>query len=216
MSNDPATDLSIDNYTPTIHKAPYPAIDPKQVTLPTPYTVLILGASRGIGAGIAHSYASASAATLILSSRRVSGLETVAAKCRTLSPLGEKVVVEIMPCDVCDAEAVEKLAQDVKEKFGRLDVVVMNSGYSGDVITRVEDTPVEDFKRCMEVNYVGTFLAAKFLVPLLRATEGGAKTFIAVGSLAAVIYDGREYSCLRLLVDIWMGWWVRLANALGV
>lgn len=178
-------------FTKTTHNKPYPAIDTSKVRLPNSFTVLVLGASRGIGAGIAYSYAKAGASTLILASRRMSGLETVAAKCRTLSPLGEAAVVEILPCDIADNSSVQALAAAVNGKFGgRLDVCIVNSGYSGDVVLKVEESPVEDWKRCIDVNYVGTFLAAKYFLPLLRNTDG-AKAFIAVGSLAAAITDGR-------------------------
>lgn len=180
------------NFTKTTHNRPYPSIDPSKVVLPKPFTVLILGASRGIGAGVAHSYARAGASTIILASRRVSGLESVAAECRALSPLGTSANVGIVPCDVSDNSSVAAVAQQIEEKFGgRLDVCVMNSGYSGDIILKIEETPVESFKQAADVNYVGTFLAAKYFLPMLKSTDG-AKAFLAVGSLAAAITDGRK------------------------
>ncbi|KAK3641101.1 hypothetical protein LTR56_011547 [Elasticomyces elasticus] len=165
----------------------YPSIDPSKVQLPKPYVVCIVGASRGIGAGIAHAYAHAGASGLVLASRRVSGLEQVAAECTKINP---KVRIEIVACDITSDSSVQALASKTKSTFGRLDVCVVNSGYTGPIEAKVTETPAGDFINASNVNYVGTFLTAKYFIPLLLATEGGAKALIAVGTLAAFMVKG--------------------------
>lgn len=172
----------------TRHNDIYPAIDPQPVTLPDPFVVCIVGASRGIGAGIALAYAKAGATGLVLASRRTSGLEETAAACRGINP---NTQIEIVSCDITKADSVSALAEQTKAVFGgRLDVVTVNSGYSGPVVLKLHDTDPETFQQASNVNYVGTFLCAKYLIPLLLATENGAKAFIAVSSLAALIVRG--------------------------
>jgi len=179
---------AIDNFTQTIHHDPSgTSTDLSKVTLPSPYTVCIIGASRGIGASIAHCYALAGASGIIISSRQPSALEAVASSLRSANP---KCQVEPIECDVSSAASVAALAEAVRSKFGRLDVLVVNSGYAGPRVLRMDQGNPEDVQRAFDINAMGTYLAAHFFVPLLLGTEDGAKAFIAVGSLAAHVTSG--------------------------
>ncbi|KAF2480987.1 hypothetical protein BDY17DRAFT_311789 [Neohortaea acidophila] len=163
-------------------------IDPTLHRLRTPFNVCIVGASRGIGAGIATSYAKAGASGLTLASRRISGLEETARQCRDIN---SAVDIDIVACDITSAASVATLAEKCKAKFGdHLDVVVVNSGYSGPVKLSVLDTDPDTFQNAINVNYVGTFLCAKYLIPLLLANATGARAFIAVSSLAVCLVRG--------------------------
>lgn len=173
--------------TQTSHSHPNATLDPSKVSLPAPFTACIVGASRGIGASIAHAYAKAGATGLILASRRISGLEDTAAECKRLN---SNIEIEIIPCDITSPESVESLAKKTWERFGRLDVVAVNSGYSGPVVLKVTETDPGTFQNATNVNYVGTFLCAKYLIPHLLATPDGAKAFIGVSTLATLIVRG--------------------------
>ncbi|KAF1825073.1 NAD(P)-binding protein [Dissoconium aciculare CBS 342.82] len=162
--------------------------DISQVRLPSPFTVVIVGASRGIGAGIATSYARAGATGLLLASRRISGLEATAAACRGLNPSAR---VEIASCDITSAADVEALAERARGLFhGRLDVVVVNAGFSGTFTTDLLATDPAEFAQAASVNYLGLFHCAKYLLPGLAGCAGGARAFVAVCSLAAGIVRG--------------------------
>ena len=178
---------SANTITKTQHHKPNATLDPAQVKLTSPFVVCIIGASRGIGAGVAYSYAKAGASGIVLVSRRTAGLEDTAAVCNKLNP-GNRT--EIVTCDITDASSVEHLAEKTWSKFGHLDVVVVNSGYSGPVVLKVTDTDPVTFQQAINVNYVGTFLCAKHFIPLLLKTDGGAKAFIAVNSLASLLIRG--------------------------
>ncbi|KAI6861972.1 hypothetical protein KC338_g6393 [Hortaea werneckii] len=172
----------------TQHHAVYPAVDCSQAKLPQPYVVCVVGASRGIGAGIAISYAKAGVTGLVLASRRVSGLEETAAECTKRNP---NVRIEIVSCDITSPESVSGLADHVRSAFGgHLDVVAVNSGYSGPVALKLDEADPNAFQQAINVNYFGTFLCAKYLIPILMATSEGAKGFIAVSSLASLIVRG--------------------------
>ena len=166
-------------FVQTQHKHPAPAIDPSAVRLPPNFTVCVLGASRGIGASIAHAYAQAGASTLILAARSTSALSDVAAQCTNLRP---SLHVHCEPCDIASNSSVESLAACIKELCGRLDVVVVSSGFKGQGVSGVTDTDPEEWKRCFDVNTVGTYNAAYHLVPLLLQTPGGARAFVAIST----------------------------------
>lgn len=174
-------------FVATSNSQVYPAINPAAAKLPDPFVACIVGASRGIGAGVALAYAKASATGLVLASRRRSGLEAVAAECKAIN---SDLDVEVVECDITSAASVSVLADRVREKFGRLDAVIVNSGYSGPVVLKLEDTDPATFQQTSDINYVGTFHCAKFLIPILLASEHGAKNFLAVSSFAALIVRG--------------------------
>lgn len=133
-----ATDWGIGGlatFVQTSHADVYPAIDPTTAKLPQPSVVCVVGASRGIGAGIAKAYAKASATGLVLASRRISDLEATAASCKKLNL---NINIEIVECDITSASSVSALAEKIKARIGRLDVVVVNSGASGAIVAQVD------------------------------------------------------------------------------
>ncbi|KXS97346.1 hypothetical protein AC578_10747 [Pseudocercospora eumusae] len=173
--------------TKTTHSHPNATLDASKVSLKSPFIVCIVGASRGIGAGIAISYAKAGCSGLVLASRRISGLEDTAAACRAINPA---IKIEIFGCDVTRAEDVASLSERIKDRFGRLDVVAVNSGISGPVVLKITETDAKTFAGVTDVNYVGTFYCAKFLIPVLLGTADGGKAFLGVSSFAAFLVRG--------------------------
>ncbi|KAL8734047.1 MAG: hypothetical protein Q9166_001808 [cf. Caloplaca sp. 2 TL-2023] len=172
----------------TLHTHPTPSLNPALTQLRPPFTVLIIGASRGIGAHVAEAYAHAGASTLILAARTTSDLVEVAAKCRCIYP-GISVFVE--HCDIASSDSVAAMATSIKKiANGRLDVVINNSGYAGPLNTSFTDGIPDDFHRCFEVNTLGVYHAAHYLVPLLLNTDGGARSFVVIGAAAAWITEG--------------------------
>lgn len=176
------------NFTLTTHSQPTTALDPQTNTLPKPLNVLIIGASRGIGAGIAYAYAQAGAASLTLAARASSSQELAAVehKAKELNP---EIPVNSLSVDITSSVSVAELARRVKAEVGRLDILVLNSGYSGPVVLKVSDGNPQDFQDVFDVNVQGTYLVARYFIPLLKESNG-AKTFIAVGSFAACIING--------------------------
>lgn len=177
----------LNTFVSTSHADIYPAIDPSSFKLPQPFVACIVGASRGIGAGVAEAYAKASTSGLVLASRRISGLEATAAACKGIKP---DIEIEIVECDITSAASVSALADRTIARFGRLDVVVVNSGLSGPVVLKLTDTDPKTFQQTADVNYVGVFNCAKYLIPHLLETKDGAKNFITVSSFAALIVRG--------------------------
>ncbi|CAN9381094.1 unnamed protein product [Alternaria alternata] len=175
-------------FTKTIHSKPTAALDPASNKLPKPFNVLIVGASRGIGAGIAHAYAQAGAASLLLAARSSSSQElaTVAQEAKNLNP---SVSIKSLEVDITSNTSVAQLAKDVKQEVGRLDIVIVNSGYSGPVVLKVEEGDPQDFQDVFNVNVQGTYLVAHHFIPILKESDG-AKTFIVINSFGACIVNG--------------------------
>jgi NAD(P)-dependent dehydrogenase (short-subunit alcohol dehydrogenase family) len=149
--------------------------------------VCVTGASRGIGASTAYAYALAGASSFVLAAWSADQLEDVERHVQDINPSIRTLKVD---CDIALADSVANLADCVTREFDRLDVLVTNSSFSGPVILRVEDGDPADFQRAFDVNVQGTYLAAHYSPPLLRRAEDGAKSFIAIGSMAAYIIRG--------------------------
>jgi NAD(P)-dependent dehydrogenase (short-subunit alcohol dehydrogenase family) len=127
--------------------------------------VAVTGASAGIGRECALAFAR-EGARVAASARRVDRLEAVAEAVRAMG-----AEAWVTAADVADPEQVRRFVQGAIARFGRLDVLVNNAGYG--VRGRVEDTPLESYRRLMEVNYIGTVAGCQAAVPIMRRQGSG-------------------------------------------
>lgn len=136
--------------------------------------IWITGASSGIGEALALEFARLEA-RLILSARREDELKRVAA----LTKLPELDLM-ILPFDLSDTKNASGLAAQIMNKFGRIDMLVNNGGYSqrGEAI----DTSLEIDRQLMEVNYFSYVSLAKAVLPYMKRQKSG--QFIIISSIA--------------------------------
>jgi meso-butanediol dehydrogenase/(S,S)-butanediol dehydrogenase/diacetyl reductase len=150
-------------------------------------TMVITGACRGIGAGIAERFAR-DGANLVM----VSNAERVF---ETAETLRQQYGVDILPLqiDVTNEQQVQQLYQQALEKFGTVDVSIQNAGVI--TIDRFDRMPKQDFERVLAVNTTGVWLccreAAKIMVKqragsLINTSSGqGRQGFIYTPHYAA-------------------------------
>ncbi|HZP92240.1 MAG TPA: SDR family oxidoreductase [Burkholderiales bacterium] len=74
--------------------------------------------------------------------------------------------------DVAKLADVDRLFADAKQRLGGLDCLVNNAGIAGPT-GRVEEIPVEEWRRCIEVDLNGMFYCTRLAMPLLKAAGGG-------------------------------------------
>lgn len=145
-------------------------------------TIIITGASDGIGAEMARQLAQrhGAEAGLVLAARNEALLEEVARQCRSH---GSEVFV--VPTDVSDAAQCRALVERSVERFGWLDVLVNNAGVSGHSL--LEEVPVENlgwYEDLMRVNLWGSVWCTHAALPHLKASRG---QVVAVSSLAGLV-----------------------------
>ena len=184
-------------FAPPLHHNPEGPTDPSTVKLPPNFTVLIAGGSRGIGLGIARSYALAGASSIILSSRTLSTLESAAKEILKVNP---RVKVLCQETDITNEEEVKNLVEATEKGFGRLDVLVINAG-TATALTETREGGLKDWPRGMiegpatelerlwKLNVNAAFLLQHYFLPLLEATKDGAQAVIQVSSAAAHYID---------------------------
>jgi NAD(P)-dependent dehydrogenase (short-subunit alcohol dehydrogenase family) len=98
---------------------------------------------------------------------------------------GEALFVRL---DVTREADWQKAVESTVQRFGKLDVLVNNAGISGR--GRVEDTPVEEWDRVMDVNAKGVFLGTKVAIPAMR--QGGGGSIINISSQLGLV--GTDHS----------------------
>ncbi len=119
---------------------------------------LVTGASGGIGEAIARKLY-ARGATLTLSGTRQRMLESLRVALRTRVP-GTHVFV--FPCNLSEAESVERLVTEAESAMGRVDILVNSAGVTRDsLILRMKD---DDWARVMDVNLTAAFRLSRAVV----------------------------------------------------
>jgi NAD(P)-dependent dehydrogenase (short-subunit alcohol dehydrogenase family) len=139
--------------------------------------VVVLGASSGIGRESALQLA-ARGAKVVVSARSEQGLITLVAEITAQGGQATQVV-----CDVSDYAQVQQVAAHAVQTFGRIDTWVNCAAIS--VFAHFEETTPEDYRRLMEVNYLGQVHGALAALPHLRKNGGGA--IIAISSVESIV-----------------------------
>jgi len=128
--------------------------------------VWITGASSGIGEALAIAFA-AKGARLVLSARNKESLEQVAATCKQSGAMDTMV----MPLDLVKQENFPLLAQEVVNRFRRIDILVNNGGVSQR--SAFKDTPMERYRELMEINFFGAVALTKAVLPHMLQQQSG-------------------------------------------
>jgi len=151
-------------------------------------TVIVTGASAGVGAAVARRFAKLGA-NIVLIARGEKALEKMA------SELAELTNVYVHPMDVASNDACVVLIDKVIEKFGRIDVLVNNAGYHqrGDVINNQAD----DLAAMVDVNLRAPIMLTSLVLPYMVKNKCGA--IVNVGSLAgrAPLQGAATYSATK-------------------
>lgn len=114
---------------------------------------IVTGGGRGLGQQIAIGFAEAGA-NVVVCSRKAEACEEVSEQLRQLG-----VQSFALQCDVTNPEDVNNVVDKTMEKFGRIDILVNNSGASWGA--PVEEMPLEAWNKVMNVNATGTFLMSQ-------------------------------------------------------
>lgn len=148
--------------------------------------VIVTGGGTGIGKGIAKAFAR-EGAKLVIASRNRDNLATTAAELR---PEGATVIEA--PTDVTDEAQVVALFQRTMEEFGRLDILVNNSGtFDGGPI---DELSLKTWQHVIDVNLTGVFLCTREAMKIMKQQQGG--RIINIGSISARVPrpDSAPYS----------------------
>lgn len=136
-----------------------------------PRIALVTGASRGIGRAIALELAREGVHVVALA-RTQGALESLDDEIRALGG-----AATLVPCDITDFDALDRLGAALFERWGKLDVFVGNAGVLGP-LSPLAHVDVKDWNRVMAVNVTANWRLIRSLDPLLRASGAGRVAFI--------------------------------------
>lgn len=139
---------------------------------------VVTGASRGIGRATAVALAE-QGAHIIAIARTVGSLEDLDDKIKSVG--GEAAT--LVPLDLTDYDAIDRLGGIIYEKWGKLDILVGNAGFLGD-ITPVSHLKPKTFDKLMNINVTANFRLIRSLDPLLRAADHGRAVFMGSSNVA--------------------------------
>ena len=168
---------------------------------------IVTGGSRGIGRAICLALAAAGARVVVAArtavdtspgsefARYASG--TIHDTARMIQERGGTAVG--MQCDITQADDIRQLIAATLERFGRLDVLVSNSGI--DCESPVVDLDVELLDRCLAVNVRGPLLLCKYALPSMMAQRSGAIFCITSGAARGYRPGRVGYSMSKAALD---------------
>lgn len=154
-------------------------------------TVLVTGASRGIGRAIAYRFAREGYSLIINCSKSADAL--MALKSELEQNFGVSVLASVG--NIGEYSYVEKLFQEIKEEFGGVDIIINNAGISH--IGLLSDMSAEDWHRIIDVNLSSVFYTSKLAIPYMVSNKRGKIINISsvwgnIGSSCEVAYSASK------------------------
>jgi 3-oxoacyl-[acyl-carrier protein] reductase len=122
--------------------------------------VLVTGSSKGIGKETILKYAKEGYDVVI---NYNSSLDEALKVEEEAKKYGVNTLV--VKCDISNEDEVKHMTDEIKNKFNKVDVLINNAGIAID--TTFEDKTVENFRRILDVNLIGTFLVSKYISKIM-------------------------------------------------
>ncbi|MBC8156227.1 MAG: SDR family oxidoreductase [Bacteroidetes bacterium] len=157
-------------------------------------TIIISGASRGLGRAAARLFAE-KGANVLATARTADDLNTLEAE----NPARIAVVVG----DVANEADMQRVVQTALDRFGSLDVVINNAGYG--VFKNVDELSVDEWDALMATNVKGTFVLTKAALPTLKAQKSGHIVVVASDVAKRTFAGGSLYTASKYAQEAFMG-----------
>lgn len=180
------------NFTSALHHEVPDHLRPSSQPLKQPFVVCITGASRGIGAATAKAFFEAGATGLILTARTEQALNETHEACKAAAA-SPSLKISTIGVDIGSSEATQRIAQVIRDEYGRLDALINNAGLmstDSSAFGRLESVGDDQFDKIIKVNYIARFQMIKHLIPILLESSNGAKAIINISSLSSHLLSG--------------------------
>jgi len=166
------------------------------VSRAAPKTVLITGASSGIGRELALEYARRGSHVMAVA-RREKELDQLVSDITAAGGRGSRLV-----CDVADAQAAHDVVAKAAEELGSLDMVIANAGVGG--AQHASRTKLEDITKSLAVNVTGAMATLVGAIPIMLHQKSG--HLVGVTSLAGrrVLPSGAIYSAGKAALSVFL------------
>jgi NAD(P)-dependent dehydrogenase (short-subunit alcohol dehydrogenase family) len=160
---------------------------------------LVTGASRGIGYFIARQMAAAGAHVIAVA-RTVGGLEELDDEIKAEAARSGKGSATLVPLDLVDMPALDRLGGSIAERWGRLDILVANAGVLG-TISPIGHVEAKVFDKVMAVNVTSTWRLIRSVDPLLRKSDAGRAILMSSSSAHSARAYWAPYAASKAAVE---------------
>lgn len=160
---------------------------------------LVTGASRGVGAAIARAYAK-EGAELVLTARTVGGLEELDDEIRKISGKTSLLV----PFDLKDFDAIDRLGAALYERFGKLDILVGNAGALGTLSPLGHISPKE-FQEVIDLNLTANWRLIRSLDPPAAPVRSRPRIFLTSGAARGPRAYWGTYAISKAALEMMVG-----------
>lgn len=161
---------------------------------------LVTGASRGIGYFLALELAKAGAHVIAVA-RTVGGLEELDDEIRKQG--GSATLV---PLDLTDLPALDRLGGSIHERWGKLDIMVANAGVLG-TISPIGHVEAKTFDKVMNINVTSTWRLIRSVDPLLRNSDAGRAIVLSSGVAHTARAFWGPYAASKAAVEVMARSW---------
>lgn len=139
---------------------------------------LVTGAARGIGKAVAQALLVAGY-RVVFAGRTAEPLEALVAQAKA-----EGHTALAVQCDVSDPASVERLFAQIRDHFGRLDVLFNNAGINAPAVS-IDELSVAQWKAVLDTNLTGVFLCSRAAFALMKSQSPRGGRIINNGSISA-------------------------------
>lgn len=162
-------------------------------------TIIISGASRGIGRATALLLAE-HGANVVVTARNADELRELEKEATEGHVRGKIVAV---PGDVASESDMEAVVKTTLDQFKRIDVVINNAGYG--IFKNVDEITVSEWDDVMATNVKGTFLLTKAALPALKTQGSGHVVVVASDVAKRTFAGGSLYTASKYAQEAFMG-----------
>lgn len=159
----------------------------------------VTGANKGIGFGIAK-HLGLSGWKVVVGARNEKRAKEAIGK---LQEAGANVLGWVN-VELADLQSIEQAAKEVSDRFPNLSLLVNNAGIPGDMSVDGRHTEIDDIKKTLDVNFIGTFALTKALAPTLEK-NGGRIVNITVPSEISPYWHPLAYVASKAAQNAMMG-----------
>ncbi len=163
---------------------------------------LVTGASRGIGAAVARALA-AEGAHLILAARTSGALEELDDLIKSdarQSGQSDRLPSTLVPMDLKDGDAIDRLGAALFERYGRLDILIANAGILGPTSPLGHISP-RQWDEVMSINLTANWRLIRALDPLLKRSDAGRGIFVTSGAASSIRAYWGPYAVSKAALD---------------
>jgi short-subunit dehydrogenase len=176
--------------------------------------IWITGASSGLGEAMAYALAR-KGARLILSARRKEELDRVKGNC----PEEMQANIRVIPLDLGEPSALRLCTEAALQVFGHIDMLINNGGISQRGYGR--ETPIENDRRIMEVNFFGAIAITKYLLPhFIERKKGHIVTITSlvghIGTPSRTAYAASKHALHGFFESLRAELWREYKNAIQI